>query len=603
MNQDIDVNTTSEMCSEDSYAKGNYYDTNNTIKESLQTPGQHTQFVPNMSSLVIREKKVLKNNNQTLSPSLNTSNDSSFSVDTTKTGVAKLKINHNYNLNVTSSPPYSTNTTFKSMDLEANDIRTKNYQELSNSISDLFSNLLKHLERQKNKEYFFENQTNDLNNKNPIDYPVPPFPSGYLNNQTTIKIAANLKNSKTSNQDSGFNQSFYNTSNMPLDNTTSNRLFKEKMYATEISNIKSQNGVVGYNDQDDGHIDESLLERYLNNEQTVAYKHSKIESILMNSFNENNMIVDDYSIIEYIINQEGISKRTFSQLIREKFDYIEWPDELLDKLFKIIENADSNDYNLNTNYLKIEPDQRMVKLNKDVLNEKNLTKFIMESKEAPGSPLIAKHDVAQSPANSSSSRSYRRIKDIKNSINSKKILVSQNNLDTDEVVYENLLKKNLFNSFVKRRERKGSLPEINTSHLIGSDEIGTENFNNDNEEDEDDNDGGFVENLIDNHQHIPLLHSVALNNQQETKIHNKISNVKRNSRKSAFVLEVFRTSMFRSKSLTDLNGSLVKSDNLNNFSNNYSTQTSFKNSALNVNNNGYSVSNGSNRVIFNLSEK
>lgn len=97
----------------------------------------------------------------------------------------------------------------------------------------------------------------------------------------------------------------------------------------------------------------SLLERYLNSEQAVANKHAQIESLLGDWFrlscsaktndggsgggeHETSLSFDDYSIIDYILNQEGISMRTFGQLIREKFDYIEWPREILVELYRIV---------------------------------------------------------------------------------------------------------------------------------------------------------------------------------------------------------------------------------------------------------------------------
>lgn len=60
----------------------------------------------------------------------------------------------------------------------------------------------------------------------------------------------------------------------------------------------------------------------------------------------------------------------------------------------------------------------------------------------------------------------------------------------------------------------------------------------------------------------------------------------RNSRKTAFVLEVLRTSMFRSKSLTDLNSSLVKFENslsISNTINNYTLTSNNKSMNANLN--------------------
>lgn len=115
----------------------------------------------------------------------------------------------------------------------------------------------------------------------------------------------------------------------------------------------------------------SLLERYLNNEQIVASKHAQCERILEDWLRasgsggggggdvphkvqsgcngvgvgasgrgrevvNNMLLIDNYSIIDYILNQEGISMRTFAQLIREKFDYMEWPREIIVELYRVV---------------------------------------------------------------------------------------------------------------------------------------------------------------------------------------------------------------------------------------------------------------------------
>lgn len=100
-----------------------------------------------------------------------------------------------------------------------------------------------------------------------------------------------------------------------------------------------------HNNQHMSSNDFSLLERYLNNEQIIANKHAQIERLLEDWFREcggagANPLIDDYSIIDYILNQEGISMRTFAQLIREKFDYIEWPREIIVELYRVV-NGDA----------------------------------------------------------------------------------------------------------------------------------------------------------------------------------------------------------------------------------------------------------------------
>ena len=207
------------------------------------------------------------------------------------------------------------------------------------------------------------------------------------------------------------------------------------------------------------------------------------------------------------------------------------------------------------------------------------------------------HDFNSESQNSpSSSKSYRKIKDIKNATNFKKnkqtfghlTTHDETQISTNESFYngheiieslnghfnkENIkhslqeqenLKKNLSDSFAKRRERKGSLPEINRSHM--------NSFYNFNYESKNNSCLSFDPNsqYLSNSSAYLNKNDVgeqnySKNNNNENKSY-KNSN-QRYSRKSAFVLEVLRTSMFRSKSLTDLNSSIVKHDNSHNTSN------------------------------------
>lgn len=239
---------------------------------------------------------------------------------------------------------------------------------------------------------------------------------------------------------------------------------------------------------------------------------------------------------------------------------------------------------------------------------KNLSKSQFNlDKESNVNPMLKQgirtnnsfHEFNSESQNSpSSSKSYRKIKDIKNATNFKKNKQSFGNLTThdeaqmstnegfyngNEIVEslngnfknENIkhdlqenLKKNLSDSFAKRRERKGSLPEINTSHMnsfynfnYGSKNNSCLSF---------DPNSQYLSNssafLNKNDSTLISEQNYSKNNGNENKSY-KNSN-QRYSRKSAFVLEVLRTSMFRSKSLTDLNSSIVKYDNGHNTSNN-----------------------------------
>lgn len=182
---------------------------------------------------------------------------------------------------------------------------------------------------------------------------------------------------------------------------------------------------------------------------------------------------------------------------------------------------------------------------------------------------------ATSSSPASSSRSYRRIKELKNnSINSKKnqaannlTLLSSKPSPYLEATYNNeedYLKKSLVMSFTKRRERKGSLPEINPSVVLNDESTSSFNMMM----------NGTVVNLNEAHQNNQELYYHPLTSTQETfamdSHDDSTAANRRESRKSAFVLEVFRTSMFRSKSLTDLNSSIVKSENYATMANNSS---------------------------------
>jgi hypothetical protein len=287
---------------------------------------------------------------------------------------------------------------------EHSNLREENYQRLSSSINDLFTNLLKELEKQKNKEYLMNNTDDMLNNSKLNNFLMMSSSNG-SNHNINSKVADHLQetreeeeddaaadeeiekananqisnrlhhksktnnNSNDSNKDSGFNQeSFYNNMGSPHSsnkNNGHNSIHKDsnsmnhsisnqngnhaaqnhynKHQANEPGNDKpvettSNNSPKSSNLSSD-HQEMSLLERYLNSEQIIAYKHTQIEVLLHKWFvKQNSFLMDDdyYSIIEYILNQEGISLKTFVKLIKEKFNAIEWHDELLVELFDIV---------------------------------------------------------------------------------------------------------------------------------------------------------------------------------------------------------------------------------------------------------------------------
>lgn len=475
------------------------------------------------------------------------------------------------------------------------DERDKNYQRLSSSINDLFANLINHLEKQKNKEFIVENdlhqhheykfplntsnisnsnllfntksvnqtpETNGLNNRF-----SPSLSNQNINNSN--KLMQNFSKNSIKDKDSGFNQetSFYDSNSqfIPKPSVSGSHNNNNNQYNSNLQNINSALKELNLVDHTNSRLqsldtqnptyntdthDLSLLERYLYNEQVIAQKHAKIENLIQGFLSEKNLVIDDYSLIEYILNQEGISLKTFKQLIREKYSNIKWPDELLSILHQVInENPSSpvmtSEYHNESSYdNEYEPRRN----ESDIENKLNYSHQMKQG--------MLRHDMAEfSHSPSSSSRSYRRIKEIKNSTNTKKKHLSQV-IDNSDILSDNFeedeekLKKTLSNSFVKRRERKGSLPEIVTSQIIDGENL-TNEFH------------------VSSYFSMTSNKTLTLNgqNRNEQNGFDTAKNVRlandpnRNSRKGAFVLEVLRTSMFRSKSLTDLNSSLSKIEN------------------------------------------
>ena len=445
--------------------------------------------------------------------------------------------NKNYSANGQQNKLINYSLTNMKQDDEAASQRVKNYQRLSHSINDLFANLLEQLEKQKNKNYLNveaklpsskkPHQENHYVNLNQTDYLVNES-LNKLNNEG-IAFANKKQNlSKDSNKDSGFNQEFINDPS-----------YRNKYYGEKKQDLEEKKLQIIQADPDSNEI--SLLERYLNNEQLIAFKHSQLEAYLVKTFSNS---FSDFAMIDYMLNQEGLSKTTFKKLIREKFRDIDWPNEVIMKLHEIINQTSQvyidEDENLDGGFNDdFENDfESAPQLRDDYLNEKHLNseKLNMFLKHKQNEEKIYQ-DESYSPSTTSSSRSYKKLKDIKASTTNQR-------RKTGEDLVE-VLKTNLPNSFLKRRERKGSLPEINSHNLTGFD-----NINNSGVYPQDTS--GFLSN------------STAAAKCNESSLSNRSRNTlaacKRHSRKSAFVLEAMRTSMFRSQSLTDLNSSIVKLD-------------------------------------------
>ncbi|CAF0766607.1 unnamed protein product [Brachionus calyciflorus] len=478
---EFDIQTTSDAYSDDNSLSLNNY---NRL-------GQPSPSSSNMASVVIREKKIAQTK-KLKNPTNNALNES----------LLMTKLQNHINTSLNGINPLSLNE----------DEKEQNYKRLSNTINNLFTNLIDNLEKQKNKDYL-----NEIENSDYSKY----INSSVLNssNYSIPKNKALANSNKDSNKDSGFNQELSS-----LNESKNQQQFRTNSQSCEIdsnlirSKLKSFEFSTQAFNNDSNEL--SLMDRFLYNEQMVTEKNSKIEAVLQAFFYQNNMTLEDYSIIDYILNQEGISIKTFKQLIKEKYFNIEWPNELLLFLHQVVNERDSSTseslcLNENIDQVSIYEDEFSIKSSEieTRLNTNGLSKSLIKTENVDFSP-------------SSSTRSYRRLKEIKNSMNSRK---RQNFLETSEEENVNNLKKSLNNSFAKRRERKGSLPEI-------------------------------VANPNDNLNDMQTSHCSIDSNMTLLNISkNDVS--QRQSRKGAFVLESLRTSMFRSKSLTDLNNSLIKFDN------------------------------------------
>lgn len=490
---DFDVQTTSDV-----YSEENSLSLNNCNK--LVQPS-----TPNMATLFIREKKIA--NTKKLSNS----------------DKNKLDISMNQSAMVHKH--------------SSNDEDSTKYKRLSNTINSLFTNLIDNLEKQKNKDYLNESDCDYKFNSSIFSnsYANKSFDQAMANNKNKSLPQAN--SNKESNKDSGFNQEISSLDDSQTQlilkihssNTKLNSLTHDTNDSNQIrSNLKScEFSTRGYK-SDSNQI--TLLDRFLYNEQIVAEKHSKIESVIIAFFNYQNLPLEDYSIIEYILNQEGITIKTFKQLIKEKYYNIQWPNELLLYLHQIVnerESPRSESVDENIDHVSIYADNYSI--NSNMANGANEYAFV-DIETRLNNNSINKNSIRQetadiSPSRSGSTRSYRRLKEIKNSTNSRK----KQNLREDELIEhdQDKLIKSLTSSFAKRRERKGSLPEVTSGQL-----------------------------LYDEHV-MQLSHHSQNSNGTLVNTSNNDEKVNRRSRKGAFILEVLRTSMFRSKSLTDLNNSLL----------------------------------------------
>ena len=409
-----------------------------------------------------------------------------------------------------------------------NQDKHKRYQALSASINKIFTDLF---------ENFEKNKTDGTNS---------------LLLQTINKTQHQLNDSH-SNKDSGFIQEYNSPqqSKPSSSSTTKNQqnlrsevLQQEKQQIaskpTKIPKPTNQSKTAATNK------DVSLLERYLNSEQQVSYKYRQIISILDQAYCENGNLIEDYSLAEYILNQEGISFQTFQQSIREKYQDFEWNDILLAHLFQII-NTESITQNQSL-------DPRYLNNNNNSNNE----------------------NYPNSLTSSQTSKSYRKVKDLKQASQQKrssKLIQQQLYNYEDDYIVEDSLNESL--NRVKKNQ-KPEKPDPNSS-LVESCGIimKTDGWR---KEIEDYFDTQSASKQKEKRTRKGSLPEAKLNYMtQPTKANSSSSNHTSNQHRSrkvdddassysqkhqnAFILEILRTSMFRSKSASDLRNSSTRSSN------------------------------------------
>jgi hypothetical protein len=383
------------------------------------------------------------------------------------------------------------------------DIKYKRYQALSASINKIFTDLFENFEKNKSSD----------------------------GNLLQIKNNNNQLNDSHSNKDSGFIQE-YNSPQQSKPNSSSNTSQNQLKQQQQQQSVKPKSMTSVSNNTATGNAskDISLLERYLNSEQQISFKYRQIINILERAYCENGYLIEDYSLAEYILNQEGISFQTFQQSIREKYPDFEWHEYLLAQLYQSINNN-----------------------NNTINNNESLVQHINNDSYQP------------SPTSSQASKSFRKVKDIKYASQQKrnsKFIVQQqqqsqqiddlddslneslNNREKQQFDNQNtslvescgiLMKTNGWRKEIEdyfetqsvskqkdtRRGRKGSLPEAKLNYMVPA-------------------------------------KLTSSNNQSKDE---DLSSYQTQKHQNAFILEILRTSMFRSKSASDLRNSSTRSSN------------------------------------------
>ena len=272
-------------------------------------------------------KQEHSNSEQFLTDKTNRNNDSDTTIINNEDFIHNNH-HHNYREPKHKTQTENLHTSLKKIESNGANEKAKNYQRLSNSINNVFTNLLQELDKQKNKDYA------QKLNKSII---LQSLYSDEAHENSLLKHQEN----RLSNSCNVFDKEADETVNVNSPNRSNNYESPLKKTGNDHLRVNNFEDLNALNENDT-----SLLERYLTNEQMVSFKHSQIESLLRKYQHKNLNIDQDYSIIDYILNQEGISKQTFKQLIREKFYNMDWPDSLLATLHEILNSSLKHEANI-----------------------------------------------------------------------------------------------------------------------------------------------------------------------------------------------------------------------------------------------------------------
>ncbi len=106
----------------------------------------------------------------------------------------------------------------------------------------------------------------------------------------------------------------------------------------QLSKIHQQQSKQNINDL-------SMIERFLNSEQ----HYGDVLRLLECAYAESGDYLADYTLVEYVMSQNGLSYNTFRQSVLEKFNEVEWSEELLRNLYLVVNKNQNNHRGMSSN--------------------------------------------------------------------------------------------------------------------------------------------------------------------------------------------------------------------------------------------------------------